>query len=178
MNPISKEYAMGLYSLAEEEKTTREVRQELCAILEAFDKEPEYYDFLGAPNIPKAERTAAVDELLKGSGSEYVVSFVKLLTEHGYIRNFPDCVREYERLCDAAENIQTAEVSSAVELTAGEKEELKKRLEAMTGHNLRLEYRVDESLIGGVTVWVDGKCIDGSVKHRLSKMKEVMQDES
>jgi len=33
---------------------------------------------------------------------------------------------------------------------------------------------VDESLLGGLVVTLDGKVMDGSLKHRLNEVREVM----
>ena len=42
------------------------------------------------------------------------------------------------------------------------------------GRTIRLECTVDPSLLGGMVVRVDGKVIDGSLKHKLQQIKEVM----
>jgi F0F1-type ATP synthase delta subunit len=37
---------------------------------------------------------------------------------------------------------------------------------------VRLENRIDKSIIGGAKIYVDGKLIDASVKSRLENMKQ------
>ena len=39
------------------------------------------------------------------------------------------------------------------------------------------EYEVDESIMGGLVVSIDGKVMDGSLRHRLQEIKGVMNDE-
>ena len=39
---------------------------------------------------------------------------------------------------------------------------------------MNLEYSVDETLLGGLIVELDGKIMDGSVKNRLREIKEVI----
>ena len=39
------------------------------------------------------------------------------------------------------------------------------------------EYDVDPSLIGGLTVEIDGRLIDGSLRHRLRDIKDVISHE-
>ena len=65
-------------------------------------------------------------------------------------------------------------MSSAVALTEREKTELKEKLEKRLGRTIRLECAIDPSLLGGLLVQVDGRVIDGSLKHRLHEIKEVM----
>ena len=65
-------------------------------------------------------------------------------------------------------------VTSAVPLTAEEQEKLQAKLNAMAKGTAVIEYRLDSSLIGGLVVELDGKVMDGSLRHRLSEVKEVM----
>ena len=65
-------------------------------------------------------------------------------------------------------------MTSAVELTDDEKKKLKLKLEKMSGKSLILKCTVDKSVLGGVIVKMDGKIMDGSLKHRLEEVKEVI----
>ena len=59
-------------------------------------------------------------------------------------------------------------------LTEDEPRRLKRALEKRTGRTIRLECRVDESLLGGLVVAMGGEVLDGSLKHRLKEIREVM----
>jgi len=47
-----------------------------------------------------------------------------------------------------------------------------KSLSAITGSDIVIKNRVDETLIGGVVIYLGDKVIDGSVKKKLSDLKE------
>ena len=68
----------------------------------------------------------------------------------------------------------TAEVYSAVPLSEDQKQKLCNKLKKITKKTVVLDCKIDETLIGGVTVKVDGTIIDGSVKRRLDDIKEVI----
>ena len=65
-------------------------------------------------------------------------------------------------------------MTSAVELTEGEKAKLIEKLSQKLGRTIHLECAVDPSLLGGLVVNVDGKVIDGSLRSKLQEIKEVM----
>ncbi len=174
MSEISKEYAAALFSLAQETKSEEAVCEGLKLVAGLMKENPEVLDFLAAPNIPKNERTAVLEKALSGSVPEYVLSFAQLMCEHGYIRAFSDCAFDYEELWNDAQGLSTARVVSAVALTEDEKRQLQQRLAAKTGRKVRLECSVDASLLGGLVVTLDGKVMDGSLKHRLNEVREVM----
>ena len=174
MAQVIKEYAMALFSLAQETDAVNEISEALDTVSAVMKENPEYTDFLASPNIPKSERTAAIEQAFSGSVPEHVVSFLSILCDRGRIRNLSECISEYRQLCDAANRISVAEISSAVELTENEKSALTKKLEKLCGNSVVLNCTVDPSLIGGMVVSVDGRVIDGSIRHRLHELKEVM----
>ncbi|MBQ8174058.1 MAG: ATP synthase F1 subunit delta [Clostridia bacterium] len=177
MNEISREYASALFALAREDGAEEEYAKGLAAISAAFVKTPKYVDFLSSHGIPKEERISALFAVFSGRVPTHVLSFLSLLCEKGRMREFADCVEAYEALLREWKQTSMAEVVSAVELTEGEKAKLLKKLESVCGHAVVAEYRVDESLVGGVSVTVDGKVMDGSLRRRLQEVKEVMADE-
>ena len=48
------------------------------------------------------------------------------------------------------------------------------QLEKKLGRTIRLTCEMDATLLGGMIVHVDGKVIDGSLRHKLQQIKEVM----
>lgn len=174
MAQISNEYAEALFALAAETDERADVAASLELVSRTMKENPEYIDFLASPDIPVSERIAAIDAAFGGSVPEHVVSFLCLLCERGRIRTLGDCIADYKKLSDAAAGMSEAKVVSAVELSTDEKTALRKKLEKLCGHTVELKCSVDPSLLGGVTVTVDGKVIDGSVKRKLHELKGAM----
>lgn len=174
MNELGKEYATALFMLAEEDNRHRDYYDGLEVIRSAFDENPEYAEFLSCPGITLSERLSAVDSAFEGSVPEKVLSFMKLLCEKGRVSCFCDAVKEYKALLEAFERICDVKVTSAVELTDSEKQKLKDKLESTYNRKVNIEYFIDESLLGGLVVDMDGKIIDASLRRRLREVKEVM----
>lgn len=174
MTQTSKEYAAALFTLAKEAGLEKEISDALAVVLQAFRDNPDYIELLASPGIPKRERVAAIEQALTDAVPEYAASFIRMLCERGHIRSLESCVKEYERLVQASNHISTAQVISAVPLTEAEKERLRHKLQEISGHSVILECSLDESLMGGLVVQIDGRVLDGSLKHRLHEVKEVM----
>ena len=174
MAQMYKEYAEALFLLAREEKKEQEYYSELECVLRAIQDEPEYLDLLSSPAVPKAERTGAIEGAFSDVVCEHVLSFLCLLCERAMIREFGNCVKEYKAMLDDHTNVRVAHVTSSVELTESEKQRLSLKLEKINGHKIILECSVDSSLLGGLTIELDGKIIDASVKTRLQEVKEVI----
>ena len=173
MAQVINEYAKALFELSKETDRVRAISSALDVVLNVTEENPEYLDFLSSPNIPKSERTAAIAEAFSGF-DEYVVSFLSLLCEKGRICEIRECISEFKQLCDAADKISVAEVSSAVELSDNQKAALVRKLETLCGNRVVLDCRTDPTLLGGMVVLIDGKIIDGSIRRQLHELKEVM----
>ncbi len=174
MTETSKSYADALFSLAMETDTVAEPIAALKEVRDGLTATEGALDLLASPSIPKDERCAVLEKAFGYIQPEHVLSFVGVLTQHGHIRELDDCLTAYRELHDAASRLSTAYVTSAVELTDGEKAELTEKLSRKFNRTVRLECAVDPSLLGGLVVRVDSKVIDGSLKHRLQQIKEVM----
>lgn len=160
--------------LAREEDSLDAFSESIKTVSEAFLENPDYILFLRSPNIPKSERVATLDVAFGGRINGRVLSFLKLLCEHGKIAYFDECATQFERLKKWAENTVTARVKSAVELSNSQKSALKASLEKRTGKSVTLDTQVDSGLLGGLVVEIDGKLIDGSIKRNLADIREVI----
>lgn len=174
MTDIGREYGAALFMLAAEEEKTSEYFDALSAVRTAFEREKEYLDFLASPNIPVNERIKALEDAFGTFLPEHVLSFLQLLCEKGHARSFFACVDEYKKLLDASMQVSTATVVSAVALTETEKKKIKQSLREISGHSVTLECSVDEKLLGGLVITMDGKVMDTSLKTRLAEVKDVM----
>jgi F-type H+-transporting ATPase subunit delta len=177
MTEISKEYGTALFMLACEEGETRKYAAALEQIKEIFSAYPQYVEMLASPSISLNERLSAIDAAFSDAAPEYVLSYLKLLCEKGRISCFVESVEEYLALLAASERVSNAKVTSAVALTDEEKQKLIAKLEEVNRGKVHAEYFVDASLLGGAIVEMDGKIMDGSLRHRLYDVKEVILHE-
>ena len=174
MTEVSKEYGAALFMLACENGKKHEYAEALDLIEKLFKNEPEYLSFLASPAISVKERLAAINEAFASLLPEEVLSYLMLLCQKGRMDCFYDSAEEYKKLLAESERKVKAEVKSAVPLTEEEKKLLREKLEKIENREVVMQFAVDKSLIGGVTVEMDGKVLDGSVRSRLSDVKEVM----
>ena len=173
MAEISKEYGTALFMLACEKDTKHEINGALDIVAAVFDENPEYIEFLSSPSVSIDERLSAIEQAFS-SLPEDVVSYLQLLTERGRIGGFRESVEEYRQLLAASEHVVHAKVTTTVPLTEDEKTALSKKLEGLCRSSVAMEFSLDPALLGGVIVEVDGRILDGSVRHHLNEVKDVI----
>lgn len=169
-----KEYAEAIFAIALEEGKPNEYGRALEQTLEVFAENPEYMDLLASHAIPKAERVECIGQAFSELLPEHVLSLVQLLCENDKITMLDECVKEYRRLLDEANRVTKARVVSSVELTDIEKQRLTEKLEKMSGNTVELECVTDPAILGGLVIEMNGKIMDGSLRHRLHEAKDVM----
>lgn len=174
MMQTDREYAEALFMLAAEEGKVEEYFSSLLTVRELVEENPDYLEFLSSPAISLKERLSALDEAYEDIFPEYVVSFLKLLCENGRIKTVSTAIDEFEKLMMAFSNRTVAVITSATPLDDEQKQKVCDKFQKITGKSIQAVYAVDESLIGGLKVEVEGKTYDGSIKHRLSDVKDVI----
>ena len=176
MTQVGTVYAEALYSLAKDEGCGEAVLQALDALNKSFVQEPDYLRLLSAPNISKEERCGILDSAFRDSVHLYVLNFMKILTEKGYIRHFGDCCKAYRQAYNRDHGILEVSAVTAVALTDDQKQRLTQKLEKVTGKTVDLANRVDPACLGGVRLDYDGKRMDDTVLHRLESIGTLLKN--
>lgn len=176
MSQIGTNYAQALYGLAAEEGAADTVLSQLASLDAAFSQEPDFLKLLAAPNISKQERCGILDKSFRDKVHPYVLNFLKLLTEKGYTRHFPDCCKQFREQYNAEHGILSVRAVTATALTESQQEKLTRKLAAITGKTVELTVRVDPTVLGGVRLDYDGKRLDGTVRNRLDTIGNLLKN--
>ncbi len=174
MTDIAKEYGTALFILACEENAKHEYFEAIKTVRAAIEENPEYGEILSSPGIPVRDRLSIVSNVFQEIVPPHVLSYLQLLCEKGRMSCLFDSFDEYEALLLDSEKILTATVTSAVCLTDEQKQNLKNKLEKTYKGQVNTEYFIDESLLGGLIVEIDGKIMDKSLRRQLREIKDVM----
>ena len=175
MTDTVKEYGTALFMLAKEENKTELFARNLATVEAALAAEPDYAVLLSLPNIAREERVSLIDEAFASSVDDTVLSFLKLLCEEGGMRLFADAKAEYDALFAEDQRITHATVTSAVPLTDEERQAIVNKLQTISGHTVEAHYLLDESLLGGVVVEMNGTVYDSSLKRQMRHIKDVIE---
>ena len=176
MSQVGTVYAQALYSLTKDEACSEAVLKELSVLNESFEKEPEFLRLLSAPNLSKDERCGILDQSFRGKVHPYVLNFLKILTEKGYMRRFSDCCKAFRQLYNEDHGILEVYAYTAIVLSDDQKERLSQKLQAVTGKTIDLINRVDPDCLGGVRLDYDGKRVDDTVSHRLGSISALLKN--
>jgi len=141
-------------------------------IISEMNENSVFYDLINSPLLPKEfitekliEKSKTKDEILKKFLNLVVIkkrqSLIPLITK--ILTNF-----SYELKKQVLVNL-----ISARELEKDTIDQIKNNLKSKTGRDINLDLSIDESLIGGIQIYLDDKLFDYSVKGYLNSVKGI-----
>jgi F-type H+-transporting ATPase subunit delta len=152
--------------------------EQLRSFAALLDEEPESKKLLENPAIAGARREAWLTEIGNALGFDRIIgNFVRILVERRRLDLLDQIIAAYERLLDQRMDVVRALVTAAQPLDNNQRRDLTSKLEMVTGKRVRMEMRVDPSLIGGVVARVNGTIYDGSVRQQLHAFKRRLVEE-
>lgn len=172
MTGSAKEYGEALYELSRDERLLEDMHEELREIDALLKQSPDFIKLLSSRAIERTERIRVVDETFGGRAHPYIVSFMKLLVEKERIGCLPDCVKHFHQRYLDDLGIVEAHVVSAVPLTPNDEEALRQKLERLSHKKVAMIAKVDPSIIGGVSVEIDGRRYDNTIQNKLGRLRQ------
>ena len=173
---IGNVYGQALYSLAVSENLSKDILDQLQVLSAGFNQEPKYIRLLSAPNISKAERCQIIDDSFRDVVHPYVLNFLKILTEKGYVRQFAQCVKAYCQQYNEDNGIIPVRAVTAFALNEEHLAKLKAKLEQITGKRVELENQVEPDCLGGVRLDYEGMRLDGTIQARLDSIRNLLKN--
>lgn len=134
---------------------------------------------IGSPRVKPSELVAFIVELAgdkpaaagKQSG---VQNFVSLLAENGRLALLPEITAQYAVMRDEAEGEAHVVVSTAMSLTPEQLQQLEVTLGQRFQRRVRLEQKLDATLVGGAVVRYGDLVFDGSLRGRVERLAQSM----
>ena len=176
MTQTGSVYGEALYDLALSEGLSEAILKELTVLSGSFKSEPDFIRLLGTPSLSKQERCQILDDSFRGKVHPYVLNFLKILTEKGYMRHFGHCCDTYRSLYNRDNGILVVTAVTAVPLTEDQQQRLSEKLASITGKKIELINRIDPNCLGGIRLDYDGKRLDDTVEHRLNAIRSVLKN--
>lgn len=175
---IAKTYSEALFDLAQEEQKRDALYEEIMVFLEALDESRELFQVMNHPGIPKEEKKQLIESILKETVSDTLTGFVILLVNNGRFSDMKEIFRYFIYQVKESKGIGTAWVTTAVELTDEQKQQVVDKLKDTTAYqSFEMHYIVEKEVIGGMVIRINDRIVDSSIRTKLEdiarKLKEI-----
>lgn len=160
---LALSYAEALFELSREKGVLDEDLERLL-VLKSVLNEPKVRNLILDPKVDSSVKEAAIEKALKGS-PEHFVAWSKMAVRKRILKNIDGICGRFLELYDEEKGIKRGIVYSVVPLSEKEIGELSKSISR--DGLVRLENKLDPSLIGGYRIYLGGRLIDLSVKGKI-----------
>ena len=171
---VAKRYADAFLSYAKETIGFEKGLAELQGLKRIIRDNPDFKGFLEAPDFIPSEKSAVIDAVLGKDFSDAARNFLRLLIRNRRINRCID-IAEYARLQYTHGIEHDAVLKTSYTVDTADLEKMKTALEKRTGKKVHLYIQMDPDLLGGVVAQVGNIIIDGTVKRRLTDLREKLR---
>ncbi|MCY0864009.1 MAG: ATP synthase F1 subunit delta, partial [Sulfobacillus sp.] len=125
---VARPYARALFTLAQSAGREARVWEDLERVLAVWDGNPAFRAFIRRPEVSKRVKRDVVHRVFASDLDELTRHFLEVLLDKNRETVLGEIASEYRRLWDDARGIRHADVTSAEELGADEKDALTQAL--------------------------------------------------
>lgn len=172
---LARKYGRAIYEIAAEQNSLEKTGEELHLIADTITGNAELKQLLFHPLLAKDVKKDTLNKLFADKVQPVVLQFCYVVIDKDRFTDFPAMVDVYAALANEGMGIEEAVVTSALPLTKTQVEALKAKLSEITGKKIVMKQKADSALIGGFTVQVGDRLIDGSVARQLQTLKHIMK---
>lgn len=166
-------YAQCLLAAAQKAGRVFEDVEDIKSARQAVTKSSQMREFLQDDNVPAQSKSALVKEVFSDLAPE-VVAVLAVVAERGDVKLLGRIASAYESAAEEALDMVVVDVTTAVPLDDHLRDVISTKLSADLGHSVRLNEKVDRSILGGIIMSTHGKRMDASVKTQLSHARQVL----
>lgn len=167
---VAERYARAIFELGVEANQLAEVTEQVGQFAAAYATSSELRNALANPVVPEQQREGVVKALATRLGmSTLATNSIRLLVRRRRLGSLAELSRRLVSLADAHSGFVRAVVTTPSAFAEPFYEKLAAEIGAALSKRVRLERRVDASLIAGVVTTIGDNTIDGSLKGRLEE---------
>ncbi len=174
---IAGRYASAVFDLAKDGAFVDGLEKDVAALTAALDDSADLRDVIGSPVYTRDQQSAAIGAVAQRMGlSPTMTNTLALMASKRRLFTLPQLLSRLTDMIAEDKGEMTAEVTAAQALSAEQEHKLAETLASKTGKTVKLNIRVDDSLIGGMIVKLGSKMIDTSVRSRLASLQNAMKE--
>ncbi len=175
---VANRYARALADVIGPTGDYRKVLSELESFGAVYRESVELREVCDTPAIEMPKKLEVVKAIAGKMGVSHVTSnFLLVLMSHYRLPLMDEVIQSFRDVAYARLGIVRVNISSAVALSAEERQVLQSRFSQLTQMQSELEFDLDSKLIGGVVAQIGSTVYDGSIHGSLERIREELLEQ-
>ena len=171
----AERYSLALFELAEESNLLIEIEDQALSLLNLINQSDDFCNFVKDPTINQEDLLKAINTIVENNKLNILFkNFLNFLIKKRRFFFIERILKSFIETCSRKRGELKAELRSAKNLSSDEITKITELLTKNFNSKIRLNYRYDESLIGGLVIQVGSIMIDNSIKNKLQQIENSM----
>lgn len=165
----SKRYAVALFDTAQNEQLDA-LLADAQSLYQSIQENPELDTLLKSPLTQNELKASILMKIIEGAPSQKIIGgLINALKKNKRLNLFAGILQDFQDVLYEKRGYQKAKVTTAHDIDEETKTNIQELLNNQYGSKLNLEFQINKSLLGGMTVVIGSKMIDLSIATQVSK---------
>jgi len=171
----AERYSLALFELSEENNLLGQIENQSSSVLNLIDQSEDFSNLIKDPTTNKEDLLKIINKIAENYKFETLFkNFLNFLIEKRRFFFIKRILKSFIEICSKKRGELKAELKSAKELSNDEITRITDELTKNFSSKIKLNYKHDESLIGGLVVQVGSTMVDTSIKNKLQQIENRM----
>ena len=171
----AERYSLALYELASENNLLEQVEVQSLSILNLIVSSKDFSNLIKDPTNNQHDLLKAINSISDNNNFEKLLkNFLNFLVTKRRFFYVEQILKSFIETCSQKRGELKAELKSAKELSGDEISKITDELTKNFSSKIKLNYKHDQSLIGGLVVQVGSTMVDTSIKNKLQQIENRM----
>lgn len=176
-NTSSSRYSLALYELANETNLLLKIEEQSSKILKLIQSSIDFSNLIKNPTSIQQELLNVINKISEQYKFENLLkNFLSLLITKKRFFYLEQILKSFIEICSQKRGELKAELRSAKNLSNEEITKITDDLSKNFSSKIKLNYKQDKSLIGGLVIQVGSTMVDTSIKNKLQQIQNKMME--
>ena len=168
-------YSLALYELAQEDNSISEIEDQSLSFIKLIDDSNDFSLLIKDPTNSVKDLQNVINKISDSYKLNTLLSkflgFLILKRRFFYVKSI---LQDFVDTCSKKRGEVKAELTSSKELSSDQVSKINEELSQNFNAKIKLDYKYDKSLIGGLVIQVGSIMVDTSIKNKLQQIENTM----
>ena len=171
----AERYSLALFELSEESNLLIEIEDQSSSMLNLINQSNDFCNLIKDPTVSQEDLLKVIDKIVENNQFHTLFkNFLNFLIKKRRFFYIERILKSFIDICSKKRGELKAELKSAKNLSSDEITKITEVLTKNFNSKIKLNYKHDESLIGGLVVQVGSTMVDTSIKNKLQQIENRM----
>ena len=171
----AERYSLALFELSEENNLLSQIEDQSSSVLNLINQSEDFSSLIKDPTTNQEDLSKVINKIAENNKFENLFkNFLNFLIQKRRFFFIERILKSFIEICSRKRGELKAELKSAKQLSNEEIAKITEELTKNFSSKIKLNYKHDESLIGGLVVQVGSTMVDTSIKNKLQQIENRM----